>query len=164
MSMNLFIGCGTMAVCLAIQCLVVSILLRVLFRMDARQLIRPDVIRASSLLVVLMLVMLAGNLLQITLWAGLFLICGEFKDYATAFYHSVVNFTTLGYGDVVMTEKRRLLGALEAANGVLMFGLTTGFLFMILIELMNKAWDQRAARSAESDRSQQEPMEVPKPE
>ena len=69
--------------------------------------------------------------------------CGEFKDFATAFYHSVVNFTTLGYGDLVMSEKRRILGALEAANGVLMFGLTTSISFVVLNELVNREWNKR---------------------
>jgi hypothetical protein len=49
-----------------------------------------------------------------------------------------------------MSGKGRLLGALEAANGVLMFGLTTGFLFAVLNELMNRAWDERAGQEAES--------------
>ena len=72
--------------------------------------------------------------------------CGEFKEFATAFYHSVVNFTTLGYGDLVMSEKRRILGALEAANGVLMFGLTTSILFVILNELVKREWNRRLIR------------------
>jgi hypothetical protein len=100
-----------------------------------------------------MIVMLAGNLLQITLWAGLFLGCGEFEDFATAFYHSVVNFTTLGYGDVVMSEERRLLGGLEAANGVLMFGLTTGLLLAIFIELMDEKWARRMGQGTKPERS-----------
>ena len=99
-----------------------------------------------------MLIMLAGNLIQITLWAGLFFTFGEFKDFATAFYHSVVNFATLGYGDIVMSEKRRLLGALEAANGVLMFGLTTGFLYTVLSGLLQRYWDEQKGLDAESGR------------
>jgi voltage-gated potassium channel Kch len=150
MAGNLILGCATMAGCLAIQCVAVSILLRVLFALERRQVIRPTLIGASAVLVAVMLVMLAGNLVQITIWAWLFLARGEFVDFATAFYHSVVNFTTLGYGDLVMSEKGRLLGALEAANGVLMFGLTTGLLFAILNELMSRAWDERAGRGAES--------------
>jgi hypothetical protein len=139
-----------MAVCLAIQCVIVSILLRGLFAMDRRQLIKPTLIRSSSLLVAIMLIMLAGNLLQITLWAGLFFVCGEFEEFASAFYHSVVNFSTLGYGDLVMSKGRRLLGALEAANGVLMFGLTTSFLFLIVSELATREWDQRIDQDVKS--------------
>jgi hypothetical protein len=95
-----------------------------------------------------MLIMLAGNVIQMTLWAWLFLVCGEFEDFATAFYHSVVNFATLGYGDIVMSEKRRLLGALEAANGVLMFALTTGFLYTILSGLLQRYWDEQLGKPA----------------
>jgi hypothetical protein len=88
---------------------------------------------------------LIGNLLQIALWATLFHYHGEFESFRVAFYHSVVNFTTLGYGDLVMSEGNRLLGALEALNGVLMIGITTGFLFTVLSSLMQRAWKQRIA-------------------
>jgi hypothetical protein len=61
----------------------------------------------------------------------MFLFSREFADFSTAFYHSLVNFTTLGYGDMVMSTERRILGALESANGVLMLGLTTSVLYYI---------------------------------
>ena len=82
-------------------------------------------------LIAVLLVLLAGNFLQVALWATMFLSSGEFANFSTAFYHSLVNFTTLGYGDMVMSTERRILGALEAANGVLMLGLTTSFLYYI---------------------------------
>ena len=145
---NLIIGCVTMAVCLALQCVVVGVMLRVLIALDMRQIIKPTMTWASSLLIAVLLIMLVGNILQIALWAGLFRACGELENYTTAFYHSVVNFSTLGYGDLVMSEGRRLLGALEAANGVLMFGLTTSVLYAVLSALMRRAWDQRVARNA----------------
>ena len=149
MSENLIIGCVTMAFCVALQCLVVGILFDILLNLEKR-LIKTTLFGVSSLLIALMLIMLAGNLLQITLWAALFFACGEFTDFATAFYHSVVNFSTLGYGDLVMSEQRRLLGALEAANGVLMFGLTTGVLYTVLNALMRRAWERRPGRDGES--------------
>jgi hypothetical protein len=80
----------------------------------------------------------AGHLLQFASWAALFLWLGEFGDFATAFYHSAVNFAALGYGDIVMSEKWRLLGALEAANGVLMFGLTAGTLLSAMSKLFSR--------------------------
>ena len=152
MSENLIIGFVTMAFCLAIQCVVVGALLDGLIVLEKRGVIRLTLIGVSSLLVAVMLMMLAGNIIQITLWAGLFFAFGEFKDFATAFYHSVVNFATLGYGDIVMSEKRRLLGALEAANGVLMFGLTTGFLYTVLSGLLQRYWDEQKGLDAESGR------------
>ena len=56
---------------------------------------------------------------------------------------SVVNFSTWGYDDIVMTESRCLLGALEALNGVLMIGLSMGALFAVLNALMQRAWAER---------------------
>ncbi len=151
MGENLAIGLLTMTVCLAIQCTVVALLLDMLIVLEKRGSIRLTVTWVSSVLIVVMLIMLAGNLLQMTLWAGLFFACNEFKDFGTAFYHSVVNFATLGYGDIVMSEKRRLLGALEAANGVLMFGLTTGFLYTVLNGCMRRYYDSRSDRDADKD-------------
>jgi hypothetical protein len=43
-------------------------------------------------------------------------------------YHSAVNFATLGYGDIVMSEKHRILGPMESINGVLMIGVSTAAL------------------------------------
>lgn len=151
MNGNLIIGCATMAVCLAIQCVFVSILLRVLITIEKKWSIKTSLVNMSFLLITVMLTMLIGNLFQISLWAGLFCLFGEFNNYAEAFYHSAVNFTTLGYGDMVMSEKWRLLGALEAANGVLMFGLTTGLIFTVLNELAHRKWNQRIDQNAKSN-------------
>jgi Ion channel len=73
-----------------------------------------------------------AHLVAIAGWAALFMMCGEFSEFAAAFDHSAVNYTTLGYGDVVMTPSWRLLGPLEAANGMLMFGVSTGMIFAVI--------------------------------
>jgi Ion channel len=79
---------------------------------------------------------LAAHLVEIALWAVLFMICGEFPAFGLAFYHSAVNYTTLGYGDVIMSPSWRLLGPLEAANGMLMFGVSTAMIFAIIQRLI----------------------------
>ena len=76
-----------------------------------------------------LLVIVAAQLVQIAAWAALFLGCGEFDDFSIAFYHSAVNFTTLGYGDIIMSPSWKLLGPLEAVAGMLMFGVSTAVLF-----------------------------------
>ena len=45
-----------------------------------------------------------AHLVEIALWAVLFMICREFTDFGIAFYHSAVNYTSLGYGDLIMTR------------------------------------------------------------
>ncbi len=76
-----------------------------------------------------------AHLTEIALWAALFVICGEFKSPELAFYHSAVNYTTLGYGDV-MTSSWKLLGPLEAVDGALMFGVSAAMIFAIAQRLM----------------------------
>ena len=147
MAENLIIGLLLMAACVVAQCVVASFLLEALVRLEQRELVKATAFGASWLLVTVMLIMMAGNILQMALWAGVFLARGEFATFAAAFYHSVVNFATLGYGDVVMSEESRLLGALEAANGVLMFGLSTSVLFVVLNALMRQAWESRSGRA-----------------
>jgi hypothetical protein len=69
-----------------------------------------------------------AHLFEMAFWGALFVICGEFKDLADACYHSAVNYSTLGYGDVLMSPSWRLLGPLEAADGALMFGVSTAMI------------------------------------
>jgi len=79
---------------------------------------------------------LAAHLIEIAFWAVLFLICGEFSDFGTAYYHSAVNYTSLGYGDIIMSPAWRLLGPLETADGMLLFGVSTAMIFAIIQRLI----------------------------
>ena len=79
-----------------------------------------------------LLALQATSIAQIAVWAMTFVWCGEFADPEEAFYHSAVNFTTLGYGDIVMSRRWRLLGPLEAVNGSLMLGLSAAMLFAVM--------------------------------
>ena len=77
-----------------------------------------------------------AHLIEIALWAVLLVICGEFQEFGSAYYHSAVNYTTLGYGDLLMTPSWRMLGPLEAANGALMFGVSTTMVFAVIQRLV----------------------------
>lgn len=79
---------------------------------------------------------LVAHLAEIALWALLFVVCGEFSDFGTAYYHSAVNYTSLGYGDLIMTPSWRLLGPLETASGMLMFGVSTAMIFAVIQRLV----------------------------
>ena len=66
---------------------------------------------------------------------------GEFTELYEAIYHSAVNFTSLGYGDVVMSKNWKLLGPLEAVNGVLMLAMTAAALMAILQQMIKTQLD-----------------------
>ena len=77
-----------------------------------------------------------AHLIEIALWAVLLITVENFKSFGNAFYHSAVNYTTLGYGDLLLTPSWRMLGPLEAANGALMFGVSTAMVFAVIQRLL----------------------------
>ena len=77
-----------------------------------------------------------AHLIEIALWAVLLVLCGEFQEFGIAYYCSAVNYTTLGYGDVLLTPSWRLLGPLEATNGALMFGVSAAMVFAVIQRLV----------------------------
>ena len=132
MLINLLVGTLMMVLNLGIQVLAVTVLLNYLTKRIGTDAFKPTIANDAKILSVVMGVLVAGHAFMFATWAALFMYIGEFEDFATAFYHSTVNFTSLGYGDIVMSEEHRLLGALEAANGVLMFGLSAGAILSVM--------------------------------
>ena len=61
-------------------------------------------------------------------WAFIYLKLGEFNELSKALYFSVVTCTALGYGDITLSERWRILSTFEAMGGLLLFGASTAFL------------------------------------
>ncbi|QEM82682.1 potassium channel family protein [Halomonas binhaiensis] len=137
MLMNLLIGLSTMAVCLLLQTLLLTIAIRYYTR-HREQVSGPSAWKTLKILNIVMTILVLGNLTQVTLWALVFRMLGEFEIFSTAVYHSAVNFATLGYGDIVMSEQHRLLGPLEAINGVLMIGVSTAALMATVQDMVKR--------------------------
>jgi voltage-gated potassium channel len=66
--------------------------------------------------------------LEAAVWAEFYLLQHCFPDRETAYYFSLKSYTTVGYGDVVISPPWRLMGSLEAMIGVLLFGWSTAIL------------------------------------
>ena len=76
---------------------------------------------------------------EIWSWAVLYIWLGEFESLERALYLSTVTFTTLGYGDITLQESWQLLSSLEAANGVILFGVSTAFVFAVMRKMFEAA-------------------------
>jgi hypothetical protein len=85
-----------------------------------------------TVMMIVSLITALVHLSQIALWALAILLCGETSTFENAFYCSAQNYTALGYGDVILSERWRLLGPLEAINGLLLFGLSTAVMFAVM--------------------------------
>jgi voltage-gated potassium channel Kch len=78
------------------------------------------------------LVMFVVTLLEALAWASVYLAFGALKGLEQALYFSLVTFTTLGYGEIVLDERWRLLASFEAANGIIMFGWSTAIVMAVV--------------------------------
>jgi len=146
MLMNLMLGLATMALCLLVQAFLLVKVIRYYYR-NEYLLNNPSFLSSLSVIIGVMLLLVIGNLAQVAVWAALFRFLGEFQEFSESFYHSAVNFATLGYGDIVMSTEHKLLGPLEAINGVLMIGISTAAL---LNAFQNTARKTLAARKSET--------------
>ena len=144
MLVSLSLGCLTIFVTVGIQIIAVVFMVQYLMKLNSLKDQKQSGFGFKSYVISIVLLMLfSGNMIQMAMWAMLFEFLGEFSDFSTAFYHSVVNFSSLGYGDIVMSEKWRLLGALEATNGVMMFSLSAGTLLAVMAYLFNISYHNR---------------------
>jgi len=76
--------------------------------------------------------MILLHLIEVTAWALVYTWKGAMPDLQSALYFSGVTYTTTGYGDLVLPEEWRLVGAIEALTGILMCGWSTGFFFAVV--------------------------------
>ena len=79
-------------------------------------------------LIVAMLGIILSHSIQIWIWAFVYLQLGEFDNLISALYFSATTLTTLGYGDITLSETWQLLSTFEAMGGLIVFGASTAFL------------------------------------
>jgi voltage-gated potassium channel Kch len=89
-------------------------------------------ISKSALLGTSVLVILLIHFFEAWIWAVIYFVIGEFTDLGQATYFSVVTATTLGYGDITLSEKWQLLASIEAMGGLILFGASTAYLIEVM--------------------------------
>jgi hypothetical protein len=80
----------------------------------------------------IVLLMFLVTMIEVLMWALTYLALNAIQGMEQALYFSMVTFTTLGYGDVVLSEQWRLLSSFEAANGIIMFGWTIAIVINVV--------------------------------
>jgi hypothetical protein len=85
----------------------------------------------------LLFIRLAGwiillHISEIAVWAFAYALMRAMPDLQSALYFSAVTYTTTGYGDLVLPDRWRLVGAVEALTGILMCGWSTAFFFAVV--------------------------------
>jgi len=116
---------------------------------------RAFVARRRSFLVGLSIILGAATLAAIILhaieaaiWAAIYLALGALPDSKSALLYSLSAMTTYGHEHFDLANHWQLMGALEALNGMILFGLTTAFLYGMIRELLADRRDKNAVHSA----------------
>ena len=95
-------------------------------------------------------VIIGGTALSATLlhgaegiiWAGVYRLVGALPDNSSAILYSLSAMTAYGHANLDLARHWQVMGALEALNGMLLFGLTTAVLFGFI----QRVWGLRESR------------------
>jgi hypothetical protein len=129
------IGAAVSVCNIAIHALVMTAVVRVAQVAGAQRTSRPSG-RLIAVMIASVSVLMAAHAFEVIVWALAYGITGAAPAGADPVYFAFVNYTTLGYGDVVPVERWQLLGPITAMNGVLLFGWSTAVIF----EVLRRTW------------------------
>ena len=144
---ELFIAVAIVSVCLIVH--VAGILVMAEWLLRRREYLQRNATkrRFAALLITLFAGIMFLHLIQTALWAGFYFTQGLFSDFETSLYFSMVSFTTVGYGDVLLPRAWRLFGVLEGFSGVLLCGISTAFMFGVVNAVIQIRIQQRSKPS-----------------
>ncbi|MBD3662674.1 ion channel [Sulfitobacter aestuariivivens] len=131
-------GSIILALCSAIHLGLIIFSLPYLNKIAEAQRARFSRRRAARVIGFAFVIVLTGHVIQVWLWAVSYLWLEAMRGLEPALYFSLSNYTTLGYGDLVLGEDLRLFGAFASVNGMLIFGVSTAYLVGIIGRVLPK--------------------------
>ena len=132
---QLVVGSSVSICNIVIHALVMTALVPVVRTVDAKKTGHPAVL-LIFVMVATVLVLMAAHMSEVLVWALAYAIIDAAPAGADLVYFALVNYTTLGYGDVTPMARWHLLGPMAAMNGVLLFGWSTAVIFQVLRRTM----------------------------
>lgn len=130
------VGAGVSVCNIAIHALVMVMVVRV-----ARAISRKNAWHPWLLLMAVMMatvsVLMAAHAAEVLVWSLAYHLVDAAAAEADLVYFAFVNYTTLGYGDIIPVASWRLLGPITAMNGVLLFGWSTAVIFEVLRRILS---------------------------
>ena len=129
------LGACMIALTVVVHIVAIVVLIRVLSGRVVPRDGPQSLFRMVGVLVFTVLALFFVHTIEIWLWALLYMELGNFEIMERALYFSTVTFTTLGYGDITLLPRWQLLSSFEAANGIILFGVSTAFVFAVIQRL-----------------------------
>ena len=144
--LQLLVGSTLISLTVAIHILGIIGLIRLLAGWVPRLGARTSYFGMLELLIITVVALFLLHTLEIWTWALFYMLIGEFGDLHRALYFSTVTFSTLGYGDITLTDRWQLVSSFEAVNGVILFGISTAFVFAVIQKLYAAASEGKQQR------------------
>jgi hypothetical protein len=116
---------------IAVHAMAMIVVIRVARNVAAKWL-SLHTLRLSAVMIATVAVLMVAHMCEIAVWSLAYELVEATSEGADRLYFAFVNFTTLGYGDVVPTPRWRLLGPITAMNGVLLFGWSVAVIFEVM--------------------------------
>lgn len=144
LSQNLVVAALMVALTVTVHFFGLLTLRHVLRHTDMRFRPQASIRGGGGLLMVAVFGIFAIHTIEIWLYAVLFFGLGALNDFESALYFSTVSFASLGYGDIVLSAQWRMVGAIEAANGLILFAWSTAFLMSVMtrVKALAHDWDE----------------------
>jgi hypothetical protein len=132
---QILVGGGVSICNIAIHALVMTAVVRAAQTLAAKRISRSSLF-LSGVMIATVSILMAAHTSEVIVWAIAYSIVDVEPTGTDLVYFAFVNYTTLGYGDVLPREKWQLLGPITAMNGVLLFGWSTAVIFEVLRRAM----------------------------
>ena len=131
-----FLVGGAVSVCnITIHALVMTAVARVAQKMSSKNIPHPSLLMAC-VMIATVLVLMVAHTCEVAVWALAYLLVNAAPVGSGLLYFAFVNYTTLGYGDILHVKDWQILGPMTAMNGVLLFGWSTAVIFEVLRRTM----------------------------
>jgi hypothetical protein len=127
---------------IVIHALVMTAIVRVIHVETVRHRL-PPTLHMIAVMVATVAVLMMGHASEVIVWSLAYAAIDAAPAGTDVLYFAFVNYTTLGYGDVVPVEHWRLIGPITAMNGWLVFGWSTAVIFEVLRRTMTRGSDWR---------------------
>jgi hypothetical protein len=128
---QIFFGASISIGNIAIHAMAMVVILRSRRMVHANVPARPT-LRLIGIMIAAVVILMAAHLCEITVWSTAYQLLAAAPEERDTLYFAFVNYTTLGYGDVLPVARWRLLGPMAAMNGILLFGWSTAVIFQVL--------------------------------
>ena len=139
---QLLVGAAMSSCNIAIHALVMTSVVKIAHALTAGK-TPQNALLLPSVMIGTVSVLMAAHVCEIAVWALAYLTVDAVPEGTDLLYFAFVNYTTLGYGDVVPLPDWQLLGPFTAMTGILMFGWSTAVMFDVLRRTMATGTDRK---------------------